>query len=215
MPQTIEETGLPGRPRSSIAPSRPCISGLPGRRATRQKPSSCPGGPAPPARGRARRPRRRRASRACRRRPRARPRCARSRASSVSRAMPRSTASPPACSTDRRDRERVRGDDLVGAGRLARRARVRRRWRGSPRAGSRRTRESRVAHGGGEREAARVEALARLQKSMSPCREIEPGRADECSGAAGSRPDDHASPARLGVLLDRRRCRRPPAAARR
>ncbi len=43
----MDETGLPGRPITSIGPRRPCISGLPGRSATRQNPS-----PAPPVPGR-------------------------------------------------------------------------------------------------------------------------------------------------------------------
>ena len=41
-PQTIAETGLPGSPSTCIAPSRPCIRGLPGRIAIRQKPRSMP-----------------------------------------------------------------------------------------------------------------------------------------------------------------------------
>ena len=38
----MDEVGFPGRPSTRMPPSRPCISGLPGRIAMRQKPSSMP-----------------------------------------------------------------------------------------------------------------------------------------------------------------------------
>ena len=66
---------------------------------------------------------------------RARRRCRSSSASKrVARRCRDRSASPPACSTIAAMRVGVRGDDLVGAGRLARAGRARRRWRGSRRA---------------------------------------------------------------------------------
>ena len=58
--QTSAETGLPGRPSTGVAPSRPQISGLPGRMAICQKSSAKPRAPARSAPGHGRRRWRRR-----------------------------------------------------------------------------------------------------------------------------------------------------------
>ncbi len=116
MPQTIDDTGLPGSPEHAASRrAGRSISGLPGRIAIRQKPSvHALAAPAPTGRGRGRRPRRRRASRECRRLARRRgrwrlraPRACRRRCRGRSR-------SPPSAATIGGEREGVGGDDLVG-----------------------------------------------------------------------------------------------------
>ena len=134
-PQTIEETGLPGRPSRSMR-SEPAVhqrlSGPHGHapeaelmpwRASADWTRSWSPTEAPPSVTSRSAPARA-----------ARPRCRAPASANVSRAMPRSTASPPACSTSAASGERIGGDDLVGAGRPRRGARARRRSPEWPRA---------------------------------------------------------------------------------
>ena len=105
-------------------------------------------------------------------------------ASKVSRAMPRSSATPPARLDERGDGIGVRGDDLVRPGRVAghdefvaggedRDAR--------PAADGERA----VTHGGGERDAPRIEPRAGVEKRHRPAVKSSPaGRTNRPRGAA-------------------------------
>ena len=210
MPQTTDETGLPGRP--SMQHRRRagrCISGLPGRMAMPRSRASC----------------RRRSSAVCTRSwspTEAPPSVTSMSAPAVARLRDRRVerlgrvarrcrgraARAPALAAIAATAKGVRGDDLVGAG-VARPARTssspvaRIATRGLP--PHRAARRGRPAAASDS--AARVEPPARLRAA---CRlpEIEPGAADVPARRDRLAHVD-ASPSRVGVLLDDDRRRRP------
>ena len=176
---TIAQTGLPGRPNTSVSSRVPNHVGLPGRSATRQKRSSTPSAlerrldvvvradrhaagersstsAASSARADARRawPRGRRATWRARERPRA-----------------------PACVGERGERRAVGVVDLAGAERLAGRRRARRRWRGPPRAGGG-ARAVRAAGDDRDAELGGAERACRRRRTVVPARMSSPARAD-------------------------------------
>ena len=136
----------------------------------------------------------------------------RSSASGVSLAMPRSIGSAPARAAIAATAKGFEATIWSGPAGLARRHELvaggeDRDARAPPH------REVGVAGGGGERDEAGVEPLSGRDEHVA-LPEIEPGGADVLA-RRDLRPDDHVVAVAVGVLLDRRRRRRPPGPARR
>ena len=183
--QTRLATGLPGRPITRVAPSRPNISGLPGRMAIFQKSSCMPLAvstawtrswsptEAPPSVTMM-------SALACRARAPMRADIS----SLRSRTMPRSTASAPGGTGDRGDAIGVGGDDLAGTGRAARRQQF---------VAGRDDGDQRPANDGERRcgwrrppaTAPRHRARGAGRAAMSPCLKSSPARADVAAGSDG------------------------------
>ena len=118
----------------------------------------------------------------------------------------------PGARDERGERDEVGGDDLVGAGRLAGPDELVARGEdrdARPAADAQRA----VPHGGGERQEPGVEALAGPEQGGA-FREVEAARAHEAAGG-DALADEHGVAVGLRVLLDDDRRRRPPAPARR